>query len=317
MQTAEGRAQPREPKACSGAPAVVELQCLGGTIGVRGLTVVETDDLKARFARPDGDLDLGAFEREQFRLCVQFADGPMSAAQVAALFEQVNAGTWRRIIDTVENLSEKGFRRPPVSGTYSALIAYAAKVDHYRPERKRSEAVPLGATRGRTSRARSSHSARPGHRRCAASSSTSSSDPGSSSDPDAPGEAGYVCDCGCGREVRSCDCGCGRDITHRRRDTRTFGASCRQRLRRSLLRDADLRAEAPLDPRTCQCESGFFFRDPDGDAVCALCGCWLAKVEPRPNGFDAADALLRSNGSYTCRRRVPREWRTRRTEVAL
>src|SRR5829696_263902 len=58
-----------------------------------------------------------------------------------------------------------------------------------------------------------------------------------------------------------------RDHTPTRR-RKTFGASCRQRLKRAAEREVC----GPLESRLRQCDSGFFYRDAEGDAVCGLCG---------------------------------------------
>lgn len=148
-------------------------------------------------------------------------------------------------------------------------------------------------------------------RRTNSSSTTSSADPpGSDSDSDQPEPVatGHLCHC-CEppRPVRFCACGCEREITHSRADAKTFGASCRSRIKR------DRDGQAPRELRTCQCESGFFYRDVEGDAICGQCGCWLAKITSSivDAEYRDAEAEMRSNGVYVTRRLVPREWRTR------
>jgi hypothetical protein len=140
--------------------------------------------------------------------------------------------------------------------------------------------------------------------RTATRSSAKSGDSGS--DEPEPSEEG-ACSCGCNQPRRFCACGCRREITHRRADAKTFAASCRQKIKRA----ADRERLEPLAARACQCEGGFFYRDAEGDAVCGLCGCWLARIATPINGFDGVDALLRSNGVYVAPRLLPREWRTR------
>jgi hypothetical protein len=124
---------------------------------------------------------------------------------------------------------------------------------------------------------------------------------------------GSLCTCGCrpAKPRRFCACGCNREITHRRADAQTFGASCRQALARAEAR----RRLQPDAARTCQCESGFFFRNAEGDAVCGLCGCWLARVTGPVGDFDLFAEAMSTNGTYVRRRVVPREWRTRRLEA--
>jgi hypothetical protein len=92
----------------------------------------------------------------------------------------------------------------------------------------------------------------------------------------------------------------------KRADAKTFGASCRMKLSRAAARE-------PFEPTTaksCRCESGFFVRDPEGDAVCGLCGCRLAKVSTRVDGFDALARFMRES-DYVRRLSQPKEWRTR------
>ena len=164
-------------------------------------------------------------------------------------------------------------------------------------------ARPIG---GRTGR----HEARPARaatRREGASSATSSSDPppdGDDSDPE-PSEEG-LCTCGCrpAKPRRFCACGCRREITHRRADAKTFGASCRQRIARA----ATGQRFAPDEAKRCRCESGWFFRDAEGDAVCGLCGCWLAKVAHPPGSHELIDALMRANGVYVRPRPLSKPW---------
>ncbi len=106
--------------------------------------------------------------------------------------------------------------------------------------------------------------------------------------------------------ARWCACGCGRDITHKREDAKTFGASCRQRIARAAQRTTS----NPLEPRSCQCDSGFFYRDAEGDAVCGLCGCWIARVAASliSEDYQLAEAVLRSNGTFLPFRPIARKW---------
>lgn len=183
--------------------------------------------------------------------------------------------------------------------------ALITKVDRSVTHTTRSRARGRAVSRPLRTRSRESHSTRPGHRRSAASSTTSSSDPGDSDEPGPwPGEAGYG---------RLCACGCGRSLRGKRADAKTFGASCRQRLARAA---AAQRVE-PTAAATCVCEAGFFYRDTDGDAVCGLCGCWLTRIEPRLIDYDLVDALMRTNGPSVAQRRRPfdSKWRTSRREV--
>lgn len=161
---------------------------------------------------------------------------------------------------------------------------------------------PTGRISGRAAREATNTRTRRS-RRTAASSSSSSADPGDPSPADDDGP-------------RSCACGCGRDISNKRLDARTFGASCRQRLKRQSAASEEPRR--PVLAESCHCDSGFFYRDHDGDAVCGSCGCWIGKVSPRLIDYDEFDALMRSNGTSVNRRPIRREWNTRprRSEVA-
>jgi hypothetical protein len=152
-------------------------------------------------------------------------------------------------------------------------------------------------------------------RRASSSSRTSSSDPGPSEPSDEPEPPTVEHVCGCctpPRPVRLCACGCGRDITHRRADAKTFGSSCRQRLARATAREQF----NPGAAGACRCANGFFYRDAEGDSVCAMCGHWVTRVVTPINGFDALDALLRSNDTHVVRRPLSREWRVARKKAS-
>lgn len=157
-----------------------------------------------------------------------------------------------------------------------------------------------------------------------------------------------VCACGCGREIthkradaRTFGASCRQKLS--REASRATAANPNdQRWKRTLAIAADIAhveqalVSGALDAgtgarlialltqdrlnalgvRPCRCRSGLFFRDPDGDAVCALCGCWLASVASRLGNYDALDAFVRANGTRITRRPIPKEWRTRRPEPA-
>ena len=193
--------------------------------------------------------------------------------------------------------------------------------------------VPVAtASAARTSRPRGGGRPAP-VRRNGRTSRTSSQNPGSDSEEGEPPSPRRLCACGCGRDIshkradsRTFDQACRKRFS-RAVSRAAEGASDQQRWERSLglsaciakaewaMASGDLadstgrrlvaslvRARQELlgldvlGAERCQllhrdCVS----HDPDGDAICILCGRLRGKITARVNGFDALDALLRSN----------------------
>lgn len=154
-----------------------------GSLAVRGLTRREVATLQRRCRSADGTLDMWAFEREQFRLGA-LCDEPLTTADLDLIAERWSARSWDLVILAIDELTDGGYRRAePQPDTPAALrwvAPYVAKQRHYANACIRPR--PTAQLRPRACNRQS----RPRARRTAASSSTSSSDPGGNGDPHEP-----------------------------------------------------------------------------------------------------------------------------------